>query len=82
MTDLMTLLFDHAMDSGFTSRLNTAEYRELSDLTDRLSRSLRAQLPLGSEETLEKYHDALEERHDLELEAMFLSAFDLARELR
>ena len=82
MTDLMTLLFDHTMDSGFTSRLNTAEYRELSDLTDRLSRSLRAQLPLGCEEALEKYHDALEERHDLELEAMFLSAFDLARELR
>ena len=36
----------------------------------------------GGEETLQKYHDALEERHDLELEAMFLSAFDLARELR
>ena len=32
-------------------------------------------------DTFKKYHDVLEEQRQLELEAMFLSAFALCREL-
>ena len=81
MTPLMNLLYDYAMDTGFTARLTTPEYRNINNLLDRLSGDLRGSLPPDARDTFKKYHDALQEQRQLELEAMFLSAFALCREL-
>ena len=81
MSELMQLLYDYALDTGFSARLTNPEYRSLSELTDRLEHRLRGLLPDDSWDTLTKYQDALNQQRDLELEAMFLSAFALAREL-
>ena len=81
MSELMQLLYDYALDTGFSARLTNPEYRSLSELTDRLEHRLRGLLPDDSWGTLTKYQDALNQQRDLELEAMFLSAFALAREL-
>ena len=81
MTQLMNLLYDHAMDTGFTAQLTTPEYRSVNNLLDRLSGDLREALSPDARDTFEKYHDALQEQRQMELEAMFLSAFALRREL-
>ena len=81
MTPLMNLLYDYAMDTGFTARLTTPEYRNINNLLDRLSGDLRGSLTPDARDTCRKYHDALQEQRQLELEAMFLSAFALCREL-
>ena len=81
MTPLMNLLYDYAMDTGFTARLTTPEYRNINNLLDRLSGDLRGSLTPDARDTFKKYHDALQEQRQLELEAMFLSAFALCREL-
>lgn len=81
MTPLMNLLYDYAMDTGFTARLTTPEYRNINNLLDRLSGDLRGSLAPDARYTFKKYHDALQEQRQLELEAMFLSAFALCREL-
>ena len=81
MTPLMNLLYDYAMDTGFTARLTTPEYRNINNLLDRLSGALRGSLAPDARATFKKYHDALQEQRQLELEAMFLSAFALCREL-
>ena len=82
MTPLMNLLYNYAMDTGFTAQLTTPEYRIINNLLDRLSGDLRRSPSPDARDTLEKYHDALQEQRHLELEAMFLSAFALCRELR
>lgn len=82
MTDLMQLLFDHAMATGFTARLAAdANYRQVKASAGRLEDTLRRALDADGQDTLEKYQDALAERQDLELEALFLSVLDLVREL-
>ena len=81
MTQLMNLLYDHAMDTGFTAQLTTPEYRSVNNLLDLLSGDLREALSPDARDTFEKYHDALQEQRQMELEAMFLSAFALRREL-
>ena len=82
MTDLMYLLYSYAQEAGCSAHLNTPDYREVTALTARLSRSLQASLPADAEDLLEKYQDAMEERHALELEALFLAVMALNRELR
>ncbi|MDD5932579.1 MAG: hypothetical protein PUC45_09065 [Oscillospiraceae bacterium] len=81
MTPLMNLLYDYAMDTGFTARLTTPEYRTINNLLDRLSGDLRGSLTPDAQDTFKKYHDSLQEQRQLELEAMFLAAFALCREL-
>ena len=82
MSDLMELLYHHVMDTGFIAALNSREYREVSDLAERLEERLRQSLADDSWDTLKKYQDALLEQRDIELEAMFQAAFALSRELR
>ena len=81
MTPLMNLLYDHAMDTGFTAQLTTPEYRSVNNILGRLSGDLLEALSRDTRNTFEKYHDALQEQRQMELEAMFLSAFALRREL-
>lgn len=82
MTDLMQLLYSYALDTGFTARLNTPDYHRLEALEKRLAARLRQKLAGDAWDTLGKYQDALAEQREAELEAMFLSALSLARELR
>ena len=81
MTPLMNLLYDYAMATGLTARLTTPESRNINNLLDRLSGDLREALSRDARDTFEKYHDALQEQRQMELEAMFLSAFALRQEL-
>ena len=90
MTALMHLLFDHTMETSFTKRLGAdPSSLQAKVLADRLEDTLRRSLSAEGQDTLEQYQDTLEqyqdalaEREDLDLEAMFLCALDLARELR
>lgn len=83
MTDVMQLLFDHTMETSFTNHLaGDPAYRRAQNLAGRLEDTLRRSLGPQDQDTLEQYQDALAQREDLELEAMFLCALDLARKLR
>lgn len=82
MTDLMQCLYGYTTDTGFTARLSAdRDYRQLTALTERLGGVLRQKLSGDSWDTLEKYQDAMAQRQSAELEAMFLSALELARTL-
>ena len=81
MTPLMNLLYDYARDTGLTAQLTTPSYRTVNSLLDRLSGDLRSTLAPDAQDTSKNYHDALQEQRQLELEAMFLTAFALSREL-
>ena len=82
MTDLMQCLYDYTTDTGFTARLSAdRDYRQLTALTERLGGVLRQKLSGDSWDTLEKYQDAMAQRQSAELEAMFLSALEMARTL-
>ena len=78
MTEPMQILFEYAKEE----RLPSPEYREVSHLTDRLSRRLQGLLPNDGWDTVAKYQDAAADLHSLELEAMFQAALSLAGELR
>ena len=82
MTDIMQVLYDYANEERLTAYLPAAEYREVSQLTSRLSQRLREMLPEDNWDTLTKYQDAAAQLHSIELEAMFQAGFALAGELR
>ena len=82
MTEPMQILFEYAKEERLPSYLSSPEYREVSHLTDRLSRQLRDLLPNDDWDTVAKYEDAAAELHTMELEAMFQAALSLAGELR
>ena len=82
MTELMQLLYDYTLDTGFTALLNSDEYRALDALLSRLSDRLRQELAADVWDTLEKYQNALLEQRDAELSAMFRATYALCRELR
>ncbi|MDE6456357.1 MAG: hypothetical protein K2L38_10745 [Dysosmobacter sp.] len=82
MTDLMKLLLDYTLnqrlprflDHDTYSGVQTLEARHLAALKDGLSGERAA--------SLERYREDRETIRSLELEAMFLAAFSIARELR
>ena len=82
MTSLMQLLMDftctsrlpHYLDHLAYEQVGIQENKSLSALLDGLSEERAA--------SLKRYQDALEDRRSLELEARFLAAFSIARELR
>ena len=82
MSDAMEILYVYAKEELLPSYLSSPEYREVSHLTDRLSRRLQGLLPNDGWDTVAKYQDAAADLHSLELEAMFQAAFALAGELR
>ena len=81
MTDIMQVLYEYVETERVSSYLSPREYREVSQLTARLSQRLRDLLPEDGRDTMTKYEDAAE-LHCMELEAMFQAAFALAGELR
>lgn len=82
MTDLMQLLLDYAysqrlprfLDHDTYDGAKTLEAKHLAALKDGLSGEHTA--------SLERYQQAREDLRALELEAMFLAAFSMAREFR
>lgn len=83
MTDLMQYLYDYTAETGFTAHLAAnQDYQQLTALAERLGGMLHDKLSGDSWDTLEKYQDAVAQRQSAELEAMFLAALELARQLR
>nr|WP_325299292.1 hypothetical protein [uncultured Dysosmobacter sp.] len=82
MTELMQVLYDYTLNTGFTAILSCEEYRSLNALLDRLGGRLRQELAADTWDTLTKYQDALAEQRDTELEAMFRATYAMCKELR
>ena len=82
MTELMQVLYDYTLNTGFTAILSCEEYRSLNALLDRLGGRLRQELAADTWDTLTKYQDALTEQRDTELEAMFRATYAMCKELR
>ena len=81
MTDLMEFLYDYTLTSRFPGYLNTQDYRDTDIPLTRHLDILRRDLPGDLRQAFDKYCAANDERHDLELAAMFQAAFAVAREL-
>ena len=78
MTDIMQVLYEYVETERVSSYLSPREYREVSQLTARLSQRLRDLLPEDARDTMTKYEDAaaelLLEKEKIsreELEALF-----------
>ena len=82
MTDIMQVLYEYVEAERVPGYLSPREYREVSQLTARLSQRLRDMLPEDNRDAMTKYEDAAAELHSMELEAMFQAGFALAEELR
>ncbi|WP_298029149.1 DUF6809 family protein [uncultured Dysosmobacter sp.] len=82
MTELMKTLYNYTLDYRFSAYLNTEAYRYTGLLLPKYLERLRRELPDDLRQTLDKYCDTESERRNLELEAMFQSAFATAAELR
>lgn len=81
MTDFMELLYHYARTNRFPGCLPPCAYKEVTQIEERTLSALREGLSAPHAAALERYQDASEERRTLELEAMFLAAFSMAREL-
>ncbi|WP_298025142.1 hypothetical protein [uncultured Dysosmobacter sp.] len=81
MTELMSLLYDYALETSFSSNLYTAKYRMQKIQAVQLEHSLRRALPPDVLPLLNDYISALDELQHLELEAMFQAAFSMAQDL-
>jgi len=72
-------MFLYNKNIKFRLEVSLMTYRNINNLLDRLSGDLRGSLTPDARDTFKKYHDVLEKQR--QLEAMFLSAFALCREL-
>ena len=82
MTDLMQLLLDYAWSDRLPRYLDKSAYDASKSLEDKHLAALRASLPDHCAPILERYREAVEDSRSLELQAMFLAVFSMARELR
>lgn len=82
MTDLMELLLDYALNQRLPRFLDHDTYSGAQTLEDKHLAALKDGLSGGHAASLERYREAREDIRALELEAMFLAAFSIARELR
>ena len=81
MTDLMELLYEYAQNHRIAGFLDQHAYRIAEHLEEKNLTNLKDGLSGEHLAALERYQDACQERHGMELEATFLAAFSLAREL-
>ena len=81
MTELMQLLYNYTLETEFRTQLHTYSYRIKKLNTDQLDRQLRQALPKDLLPLFDSYQTAVNGRQESELEAMFLSAWTLARSL-
>lgn len=81
MTDLMETIYNYILEYRLTAYLNTSDYRNTCLLLPKHLETLYKELPDGLRQTFDKYRDAEDEHHNIELEAMFQAAFAVALEL-
>lgn len=81
MTSLMQLLMDFTSTERIPRYLDQAAYDLSKTLEARHLAALEEGLSGDHMASLEKYRQAREDTRSLELEAMFLAAFSVAREL-
>lgn len=81
MTDLMETLYEYMLQASYPAHLNRADYHAASDRAAQLQTRLQRELSPAGRELLESCLDALEQRHDLETQALFLTTLTVSREL-
>ena len=82
MTSLMQLLMDFTYNERIPRCLDHEAYYASRMLEDNHLVALKEGLSGEHTAALERYQQAREDSRSLELEAMFLAAFSVARELR
>ena len=82
MTSLMQLLMDYTHNERIPRCLDHESYDLSKSLEEKHLAALKEGLSGEHMASLERYQQALEDSRSLELEAMFLAAFSVARELR
>lgn len=81
MTDLMQLLMDYACNERIPRYLDHTAYDASKALEAKHLAALKEGLSGERAASLERWQQAWEDSRSLELEAMFLAAFSIAREL-
>ena len=82
MTSLMQLLMDFTCTERLPRCLDHEAYNTSKILEDKHLTALKEDLSGEHMASLERYQQAWEDSRSMELEAMFLAAFSVARELR
>lgn len=82
MTDFMQLLMDYTCNDRIPRYLDHEAYETSKALERKHLAALKDGLSGEHTASLERYQQAWDDSRALELEAMFLAAFSLARELR
>lgn len=82
MTSLMQVLMDYTHNERIPRCLDHESYDLSKSLEKKHLAALKEGLSGEHMASLERYQQALEDSRSLELEAMFLAAFSVARELR
>lgn len=82
MTSLMQLLMDFTCTERLPRYLDHEAYDLSKSLEDKHLAALKEGLSGEHMASLERYQQAQEDSRSLELQAMFLAAFSIARELR
>ena len=82
MTPALQALYDYTLESRFSAFLTSRDYQSAGDLVNRYPDVLHQTLPKEQSGLLEKLCDALYEQRDMELEAMFQAAWQVASELQ
>ena len=82
MTSLMQLLMDFTCTERLPRCLDHEAYNTSKILEDKYLTAFKEGLSGEHMASLERYQQAWEDSRSLELEAMFLAAFSVARELR
>lgn len=81
MTTLMEILYEYTNSHRLEGFIDRRTYEELEELETRNLEKLKEDLSARQLDLLEKYQDACQEQRVMKLEAMFLAAFSVAREL-
>lgn len=82
MTSLIQLLMDFTCTERLPRCLDHEAYNASKTLEEKRLTALKEGLSGEHMASLERYQQAWEDSRSLELEAMFLAAFSVARELR
>lgn len=82
MTDLMQLLMDFTYNERIPRYLDHEAYDTSKSLEAKHLAALKEGLSGDRMASLERYQQAQEDSRSLELQAMFLAAFSIAREFR
>ena len=82
MTNLMQLLMDFTYNERIPRYLDHEAYDLSKSLEEKHLTALKEGLSGEHMASLERYRQAWEDSRSLELEALFLAAFSVARELR